>query len=389
MNRLPATEPSAGKGPLDGVRILDLTSTMSGPFCTLLLAQLGASVDKIEPPTGDVVRHLTAGKTPGMSPIYLALNGGKRSVVLDLRQEEGRAILARALPHYDVVVHNMRASAAARLGLSREGLDGAGSKALLCELVGYGPGPYENVPAYDDTIQAAAGVAWVQGRGGTPEYVRNAVADKISGMYAALGISAALAGHRAGNGPSQVRIPMFEALVGFTAAEQWGGLTYEPATGPSLYPRTASRQRRPFATSDGYISLMLYTDKHWKAFLEFTGHHDLVEDPRFVNVSARTNNIDHVYGVAAQELAARTTDEWLAVFGEIDVPHAKVNSLDDLLVDEHVTAVDLFAVQDHPTEGKIRTVRSPFLIDGAPLAALEPAPALGAHTQDFVDEFGS
>jgi crotonobetainyl-CoA:carnitine CoA-transferase CaiB-like acyl-CoA transferase len=390
MSLPPATDPVAGKGPLDGIRVLDLTSTMSGPFCTLLLAQLGASVDKIEPPAGDVVRHLTAGKNPGMSPIYLALNSGKRSIVLDLRQPDAQALLAGALPRYDVVVHNMRPAAAARLGMSRKGLDEAGSKALLCELVGYGPGPYEDLPAYDDTIQAAAGVAWVQGRGGTPEYVRNAVADKISGMYAALGICAALAGERAGREqPTTVRLPMFEALVGFTTPEQWGGLTFEPPTGPALYPRTASAERRPFATRDGYVSLMLYTDKHWRSFLEFTGHHDLVADPRFVDVSARTNNIDFVYELVSEELAARSTDEWLGILTDIDVPHARVNSLDDLLHDEHLTTVGLIGLHEHPTEGQIRTVRTPFLIDGKRPPDLPHPPNLGEHTQSFIDEFGA
>ncbi|MES9537685.1 CoA transferase [Actinomadura sp. NPDC000600] len=371
----------SARGPLHGVRVLDLTGTMSGPFCTLLLAQLGARIDKIEPPAGDVVRHLTPGRTPAMSPIFLALNAGKRSVVLDLSRAADRELLARSLPEYDVVVHNMRPRAAARLGLTPERLTAAGT--VLCELVGFGPGPYEDRPAYDDTIQAESGMAWVQGNGGEPAYVRTAVADKTAGMYAALAICAELASRAAGGPPRSVKIPMFEAMVAFTTVEQMGGLTYEPVAGPALYPRTASPHRRPFPTRDGHISLMLYTDRHWTAFLSRIGRHELVDDPRFATLAGRTANIDEVYALVAAELLRRTTGEWLDVLAEIDVPHARVRSLPDLLTDGHLAAAALFQEVEHPTEGTVRSVRAPFLFDGRRPADLPPARSLGQDTAAF------
>jgi crotonobetainyl-CoA:carnitine CoA-transferase CaiB-like acyl-CoA transferase len=374
-------EGAFARGPLDGVRILDLTGTMSGPFCTLLLAQLGASVDKVEPAAGDVVRHLTAGREPAMSPIFLALNAGKQSVVLDLREPAERERLRRALPGYDVVVHNMRPQAAERLGLTAEGLKDAGSDAVLCELVGFGPGPYATRPAYDDTIQAMSGVAWVQGNGGEPEYVRTAIADKTAGMYAALAICAELTSRRRGGSPRVVRVPMFEAMVSFITAEQLGGMTFEPPTGPALYPRTASPYRRPFRTSDGYVSLMLYTDAHWSAFLRSTGHADLIDDVRFATLGGRTANIDEIYALVADELTLRGTTEWLELLEEMDVPHAPVNSLEDLLDDPHLRDQEVFAETDHPTQGRIRTVRAPFLFDGRRTRDLSPAPTLGEHTE--------
>ena len=356
---------------------------MSGPFCTLLLAQLGAEVDKVEPATGDVVRHLTPGRTPGMSPIFLALNAGKRSVVLDFSRESDRELLMDCLPHYDVVVHNMRPQAAARLGLTSDRLAEAGSQALLCELVGFGPGPYESRPAYDDTIQAASGMTWVQGNGGEPAYVRTAVADKTAGMYAALAICAELASRARGHRPRTVKIPMFETMVAFTTVEQLGGLTFRPVTGPALYARTASPHRRPFPTQDGHISLMLYTDRHWAAFLHMTGHDDLVNDPRYATLAGRTANIDEVYTLVAAELQRRTTAEWLEVLGRIDVPHAPVRSLPDLLTDPHLLSAALFHEEEHPTEGAVRSVRAPFLFGGERPADLTPARTLGQDSDGF------
>ncbi len=371
------------RGPLDGLRVLDLTGTMSGPFCTLLLAQLGARVDKVEPATGDVVRHLTPGRTPAMSPIFLALNAGKRSIVLDFSQESDRELLMSSLPYYDVVVHNMRPQAAGRLGLTAEKLAEVGSEALLCELVGFGPGPYESRPAYDDTIQAASGMAWVQGNGGEPAYVRTAVADKTAGMYAALAICAELASRARGGQRRTVKIPMFETMVAFATVEQLGGLTYRPATGPALYPRTASPHRRPFSTRDGHISLMLYTDRHWAAFLRTVGRDDLVTDPKYATLTGRTANIDDVYALVAAELRHRTTAEWLEILNRIDVPHAPVRSLSDLLEDPHLLSAALFREEEHPTEGAVRSVRAPFLFDGRHPSDLAPAPTLGQDSDAF------
>lgn len=377
MNRVPNT------GPLTGVRVLDLTGTMSGPFCTLLLAQLGATVDKVEPPAGDVVRHLVAGVTAGMSPIHLSLNAGKNSVVLDLRDPDDLALFAKALSDYDVVVHNMRPNAARRLGLTPEGLLRAGSQAVLCEIVGFGPGPNESLPAYDDTIQATSGVAWVQGNGGRPAYVRTAVADKTAGIYAALAICAELAGRGRGGPARSVKVPMYETLVSFTTVEQLGGLSYEPPRGPALYARTASPARRPYATADGYLGTMFYTDRHWAAFFAEIGRPELASDPRFESIRTRTANIDALYTLVEQELARRTTAEWLETLERLDVPHARVNSLADLLTDEHLAAVQMFRVEQHPSEGPVRQVRAPFLFDETPLDPIRLAPALGRDTERF------
>lgn len=367
-------------GPLTGLRILDLTGTMSGPYCTLLLAQLGASIDKVEPPAGDITRSLMRGRNETMTPIFLGLNVGKRSVVLDLRTAENRARLASLLPRYQAVVHNMRPAAAARLGLTEEGLTEAGSSALLCEIVGYGPGPYENRPAYDDTTQAISGMAWVQGRGDQPEYVRAAVADKTAGLYAALAICAALLGREHGSATRTVRVPMFETMVAYTMVEQLGGLTFEPPEGPPLYPRTMSPARRPYPTADGFIGVMLYTDKHWSTFLRWLGRDDLAGDPMYITVSGRSLHIDEVYEFLGEQLKRYTTQEWLDVFDELDVPATRTHSFQDVLDDPHLQKTGSIVIEEHPTEGLVRRVRAPFLFDGHGLDDPSPAPTLGQHT---------
>ncbi|MFE4951073.1 CaiB/BaiF CoA transferase family protein [Leifsonia sp. NPDC056665] len=381
-----ANPADVARGPLAGVRVLDLTSTMSGPFCTLLLAQLGAQVDKIEPPTGDVLRHVPGGNNPAMSPLFLAFNAGKRSISLDLGVDANRDLLQRSFTSYDVIVHNMRPSAAGRIGLTAASLTANGSNAVLCEIVGYGPGPLQNQPAYDDTIQAASGMAWVQGNGTNPEYVRTAIADKTAGIYAALAVCAELAGRERGAAARSVKIPMLETLAAFTTLEQLGGLTFDPATGPALYARTASPDRRPYATADGHISVMVYTDRHWRSFLPEVGRPDLIADPRFATLAGRTSNIDEVYAFVADQIIQRTTAEWVQTLRRIDVPHAKVNSITDLFVDEHLEAVNMFPRGVHPIEGTLRIARPPFLFGSQTLASPEFAEQLGASTDAFVQE---
>ncbi|MFD6697899.1 MULTISPECIES: CaiB/BaiF CoA transferase family protein [unclassified Microbacterium] len=374
------------RGPLEGLRVLDITSTMSGPFCTLLLAQLGASIDKIEPPTGDVLRNVPGGVSPGMSPLFLAFNAGKRSVRLDLRDSGDREVLRRSFASYDVIVHNMRGKAARRLGLTAGSLVEAGSQAILCEIVGYGPGPFEDHPAYDDTIQAASGLAWVQGNGDRPEYVRTAIADKTAGLYAALAVCAELAGRGRGRRARAVKIPMLETLAAFTTVEQLGGATFDPPRGPALYPRTASRDRRPYPTADGYLSVMVYTDRHWHSFLMEIGRPDLIEDERFAHIDGRTRHVDEVYSFLAQEMTRRTTAQWMTALTDIDVPHARLNPIPDLFDDEHLRAVALFAPREHPTEGVLRISRPPFLFDDTPVPDVEFAEPLGRSTRDFFAE---
>jgi crotonobetainyl-CoA:carnitine CoA-transferase CaiB-like acyl-CoA transferase len=375
----------------DGVRVLDLTTTFLGPYCTYLLAQQGADVIKVEAPGGDIARRLTRGRSDGMSSIFLSVNHGKRSIALDLRKDGGLAALMDLAQTADVFVHNMRSTAADRLGISAADVRRAAPEIVYCRAQGFGStGPYAGRPAYDDTIQAISGFADLQGHlAQRPSYVASVIADKTCGIVAAQAITAALfTRERTGVG-HDIEIPMFETMSAFALVEHMTGQSFEPPIGPALYGRAISPYRRPYQTADGYVAVMLYTDRHWSAFLQDIGRPDLVDDSRFRDVSGRTANIDEVYAFLDEQFASDTTQGWLARLERLDVPGVPINRTDDLFEDEHLATVGLIQAFEHPSEGRLRQVRSPISVDGAPLPLRErPAPHLGEHGRELLEEIG-
>jgi crotonobetainyl-CoA:carnitine CoA-transferase CaiB-like acyl-CoA transferase len=375
-------------GPLAGIRIVDLTSTFLGPYCTMQLGDLGADIIKVEPPQGDITRYLGVTRDGSLSSLFTGVNRGKRSVVLDLKQPEGQAALDRVLATSDVLVHNMRPAAAARLGLSDERLRRARPQLIHCVATGFGSdGPYAERPAYDDIVQAASGIAALQGSStGTPDYVRTVIADKTVGLMAAGAITAALF-HRERTGEGQrVEVPMFETMVSYLLVEQLGGLTYEPAEGPSGYARTASPDRRPYRTADGYLAVVVYTERQWQNFLTHVGRAAMLEDPRYATVVARSRHIDELYAIVAAELATATTAEWLEVLEGLDVPAMPVRTIEELFDDPHLAAVGMFGTVDYP-EGTVRTVRSPVRFSQTPTVTGR-APRLGEHSLEVLRAAG-
>ena len=377
-------------GPLSGIKVVDLTTAFMGPYCTFIMAQLGADVVKIEPPSGDVVRWLTNDAlSRDLSSGFINVNRGKRSVVIDLKSEQGLDALRRITVGADVFVHNLRPEVAVRLGIGYETVSHWNPAVVYCAGYGFGEGgSYAGRPAYDDIIQAVSGMAAVQGHAdGVPKYVASVVADKTCGLTVLYAVLAALF-DRNRNGKGQaIDVSMFETMAAYVLIEQMGGMTYEPQRGPALYARTVSPYRRPHQASDGYIAVMLYTDAHWCRFFAAIGREDLVEDPRFESASARTANIDAVYAFVGDVMTGRSVGQWLRLFESIDVPAAPVNSVDDLFWDEHLTDVGLISFAEHPYEGTIRTVRSPVQFS-AGLPEIGPAPRLGEHTTEVLREAG-
>jgi crotonobetainyl-CoA:carnitine CoA-transferase CaiB-like acyl-CoA transferase len=372
---------------LADVRVLDVTTTFLGPYCTLMLAELGADVIKVESPAGDITRALGPGADDGASSIFLTLNRGKRSVVLDLKHDECQRTLRRLLVTADVLIHNMRPAAAQRLGLDYESVIASRPDIIHCAAHGFGSGgPYADRPAYDDIIQGVSGLAHLQGlsRGEEPQYVASVVADKIAGLTAANAVLAALY-RRARTGQGQgIEVPMFETMVVNTMLEQLGGAAFEPAQGDAYYSRTISTNRRPYATTDGYVSALLYTDEHWRRFLARTG----ASNEQWLLVGRdRQARIGDAYALLEQVIAKLSTDETLTLFEAIDAPAMPVRSIPELFDDEHLQAVGLFESYDHPTAGRVRGFRSPVSYS-EPLASLRPAPGLGEHTAEVLAELG-
>jgi crotonobetainyl-CoA:carnitine CoA-transferase CaiB-like acyl-CoA transferase len=369
-------------GPLEGVRILDMTAVGMGPMATQLLGDFGADVIKVEPPNGDIFRHVHPQRHEGMSHAYLNLNRNKRGLCLDAKLAQDRERLLELLAGCDVFISNMRAPALRRLSLDAQALLDRFPRLIHCVCYGYSErGPYAGRPAIDDTIQAASGLAWIQGGAGAgaPTYVKSVVADKSVALYVSSAISAALyAREKTGIGQA-IEVPMFECMASFVAVEHLAGRSFVPPEGPAGYTRLLNAFRRPFRTLDGYLSVVPYTDGQWHRFFELAGEGALADDPRYRTQAARSRHFGELYAYAEGIVAMKTTDEWLVLLAGADIPFSRVNSIDDLLADPHLQAIGFWREVDHPTEGRIRQAGLPVQFSSTPASVRRHAPSLGEH----------
>jgi crotonobetainyl-CoA:carnitine CoA-transferase CaiB-like acyl-CoA transferase len=380
-------QPGPVTGPLRGVRVLDLTTVVMGPFATQILGDLGADVVKIETAGGDSMRGIGPWVTPGMGPLYLWANRNKRSVVLDLKSPEGKAAIITLAESADVLVSNVRPQGLARLGLDYETLRKANPQIIFCSAVGYGAGgPQSGKAVYDDLMQAAAGISGLfQQVDGAPRYAPANFCDRIVGLYVVNSITAALY-HKAMTGEGQeIEVPMFETMAQFVLSDHVGGKAFEPRVGEMGYKRLLSRTRGPYPTKDGFIAVVVYTNKHWEAFGKLIGQPDvLTHDPRFETMAIRNQNSELMGSFLSAQLQERTTAEWLTLLDGIDIPACPVNSLEDLFTDPHLKAVDFFSEMEHPTEGTVNVARFPVKYSGSPASIRRLAPNLGEHNKDFL-----
>ncbi|OBJ47393.1 CaiB/BaiF CoA transferase family protein [Mycobacterium asiaticum] len=374
-------------GPLAGVRVVDLTAMVMGPYCTQIMADMGADVVKIEPPQGDDTRYISVGPAPGMSGVFVNVNRGKRGIAIDLKSDAGRTALRALIERADVFIHSMRAKAIARLGFSYTDVAAINPAIVYTNCYGYGRrGPNRDLPAYDDTIQAACGLPSVQEQlTGEANFVGTILADKVAGLTALYATMMALF-HRERTGEGQeVEIGMFEAMASFMLVEHANGAMFDPPLGPAVYPRTVAPNRRPYRTSDGYIAALIYNDKHWAAFI------DAVRPPwtsdLYATLEGRARQIDTVYSLLAETFARRTTDEWLKLLRELEIPASPISSPAALFDDEQLEAVGFFETVDSP-HGPVRFPGVPTWFSRTPGRVAGPAPELGAHTDEVLDELG-
>lgn len=330
---------------LEGLKILDLTTILMGPYATQIMGDYGAEVTKVEAPAGDLMRQVGPARQQGMGPMYLNTNRSKRSLALDLKTEAGRKVLLRLAQRADVLITNVRPKAMARLGLTWEALEAANPRLIYTALVGYDQrGPYAGRPAYDDLIQGGACIPHAFVRAGQrPSYVPAAIADRIVGMSAVNAIlSAVIERHRSGLG-QKIEVPMFETMLSMILADHMGGLTFEPALDKGGYARHLSPDRRPYQTKDGYICALVYTDGHWERFFHALGRPEMpAADPRFADFNARMAHIDEVYAELGRILLTRTTADWLDLFDRADVPVMPMHSFESVLEDPHLSATGFF-----------------------------------------------
>ena len=378
-------------GPLEGVRVLDLTTVVMGPYATQILGDFGAEVIKVEPPEGDVIRNAWPFKHAGMGTIFLNTNRNKRSVVLDLKQQSARDACLALAAQADVLVYNIRPQAMARLKLSYEEVKARNPRIIYVGCFGFSQrGPYAAKAAYDDMIQGAAGIPWLLKKQGAaePRYAPMIVADRSVGQQVASAVNAALYYREKSGHGQRIDVPMFEHLLQIVLGDHLGGYTFVPPDGPPGYVRILSPDRRPYETSDGYVCALIYNDKQWKGFLQVIGRQELLHTPEYATHEARSKNYDKAYAMVAEELKKRTTAEWVEAFERADIPVQRMNSLDDIVADPHLEAIGYLDTVEHPSEGTIRALAVPSEWSESKPGYRRHAPRLGEHTREVLREAG-
>ena len=392
-NQSPARSGSSGEhGPLTGIRVIDLTSVVFGPYATQTLGDMGADVIKVESPEGDIMRTAFPARNPGMSGVYLNANRNKRSIVFDLRNAGAHDALMRLIATADVFVHSMRPAAIAKLGLDYERVASVKPDIVYASAWGFrSSGPYADRPAYDDVIQGISGTADLTRRRGAdaPDFAPMVMADKVAGLHAVNGITMALF-HRGRTGEGQqIEIPMFESVASFNFVEHLSGAAFEPPLAAPGYSRVLEPNRRPYPTRDGYMVVLPYNDKQCRGFFEAAGRPDLAQDERFATANARSRNVDQYYGLISELIATKTTAAWVPLLKQADVPAIPVNTLEDVMVDEHLQATGFFKEYEHPTEGRVRTTGVPLHFEKTPGSATRLLPPrLGENTREVLAENG-
>lgn len=385
-----AIDTATRTGPLAGIRVVELSTTLLGPYCGQLLAELGADVIKVESLSGDVNRHLVPGRSEGMSPQFLNFNAGKRSLSLDLKDAASLAAMRRLLATSDVFLHNSRPAVIERLGLGPDAVRAVRPDIVYCCLTGFGSDSADSGrPAYDDIIQAISGMAHLQGYSrSTPDFVVSALCDKAVGLAGASVINAALL-HRSRTGEGDtIEVPMYEFMAGFVLQEQLGARTFEPPLGPIGYPRTLSPNRRPYRAANGHLSVVAITDAQWVSLSDAIGRPDILTVPYPGHPGRAPKDLDAAMGIIETALTSRTVEEWVAVFGQVGVPVAAVRSMDDVADDPDLRRRAVIEEVTHPSEGAMLRVRQPTSFAGHRRTDLLPAPRLGQHNEELLLEAG-
>lgn len=377
-------------GALEGIRVIDITTFLMGPVATQMLGDMGADVIKIEPPEGDPTRGIGQKRSPGMGSFFLNLNRNKRSVVLDLKQASGRAQLQSLIAGADVVVHNMRAGAAERLGVDYASLAGRFPRLIHATAQGFGKGGrYFDRPAYDDVIQGLSGVPGLNRRmTGQPGYIPMLMADKLCGVYLYSAIvTALLHRERAGIG-QEVQLPMLEAMTGFNLHEHMADHVFVPepdkAAAPLGYGRVFSAVHRPLGTRDKPLCIVANTDAQWHRLFALIGRSDLRDDARFATIGQRMTHVVELYDLVEAELGTKTREAWLEAFAAAEIPAGPANELEDVRADPHLAETDFFQVFDHESEGQLLMPRSAMMLSAAPAEIRLGPPRLGQHTDEVL-----
>jgi crotonobetainyl-CoA:carnitine CoA-transferase CaiB-like acyl-CoA transferase len=372
------------KLPLEGVRVLDLSRVLAGPYATMVLGDLGADVLKVEhPERGDDTRHWGPPFAGGESAYFLSVNRNKRSIGVDLKDPEGLGRVEKLAAGADVVIENWRRGALEKLGLGYEKLKSANPDLVYCSITGFGPGPDEDRPGYDFLVQARGGVMGITGQpGGEPTKVGVAIADIVCGLFASNAILAALYRHSVTGEGARIEVPLFESTLGWLANRGQEYLTSGEDTGlignahPSIVPY------QTFDASDKPLVVAVGNNTQFARMCVIIGRPELAEDERFATNPDRVANREALISELQREFAGRTAEEWADGLRDAGVPSGPVNTLADVLADEHLLGSGMLQDLDHPSAGHLEMLASPILIDGERLSIRRPPPTLGQHTEE-------
>jgi crotonobetainyl-CoA:carnitine CoA-transferase CaiB-like acyl-CoA transferase len=377
-------------GPLSGIRVLDLTHIIVGPYCTKLLGDMGAEIIKVESPDGDSARNFGVARHVGMGANFMIFNRNKRSVVLDLKTEDGYDAFCRLAATCDVFVANFRMAALTKLRIGYADLAAVNPDLIYCRIIGFGENhPDASKPAIDDVIQSLSGIVALQEQlSGTPGYAPLPLSDLVCGLFGLAGILAALYRRAVSGEGEEVEVRMYDAMANFALSPHLGGWTFEPAMAPPFYPRSVSRYKHPYATADGAICIAPYSDRDWRRIFDLLNLTHLGDDPRFDSAHTRNQHLDELYEIVEPQLRARTSGEWLELFEAADIPASEIRSTDHLVRDPSLYENGVLTLDDHPSEGRIRLLGSPIRFSANPPRNDDLPPTLGADTADVLAEIG-
>ncbi len=389
MNTIKATQ--TNEHPLAGVRVIDLTTVVFGPLTTQIFADYGADVIKIESLEGDIMRHAGSVASEGMGCIFLNLNRGKRSVVVNLKTKEGLDILRKLVSGADVFIHNVRRSAMDRLDLSYEAIAAINPRILYCTATGFAKtNTRADAAAIDDVIQTSTGLAALNASdNGIPRFVQSLLADKVAGLGLACAVLAALYRRESTGRGGLVDVPMYETFASFLLLEHLQGESYEPARGAVGYQRViGTRARRIYRAKDGYIAMSPYSSSQWADFFHETGRPELIDDPRITDAVVRNNNIGDLYDIIDTIAGTRTVKEWEALASRLGFPCQRVNSLADVATDPDLRSTGSLVLREHAGVGLTRMLASPGFFDGEVARHPGVAPRFAEHTEEVLAEAG-
>jgi crotonobetainyl-CoA:carnitine CoA-transferase CaiB-like acyl-CoA transferase len=370
---------------LKGVKVVDLTTVVFGPYTTQILADLGADVIKVETAAGDVLRYSgPSAKTVGMAPAFLALNRGKESIVLDLKAAEDLAVIKSLLADADVFVLNVRGKAAERLGLDYASVKALNPEIIYAHCVGFGQdGPYADLQAYDDVIQAASGTTTLLPRvdgNPDPRYLPSLLADKVSGLHGGYAVLAAII-HKLRTGRGQhVEIPMFEAFSSFMLLEHFGGFAFDPPNAPACYKRQIDPDRQPLPTSNGHISIVVYNSDAITRVFGLLGNPEFLEDPKYETAALRYSNTASLYHRMAELTRNFTTEELITACQAADIPAQTVRDIGEMVDEPHLSATGFFRRRTHPSEGDYFEIQPPVRFSDAETIPVGFPPTIGEQT---------